>query len=370
MKMADTVCIIDKLKKYALSLLLFVALFPLQGAAQGVTVDVSIDSLQRLVGEQARIKLEVSCGAKQKVQLPLFADTLVTGVEVVDIARADTQYLNNRERMLITQEYVVTSFDSAVYHLPPFEVMVDEKPYYSDRLALMVYSMEVDEANPDKFFGPWDIVEIPYTWQDLKPLVWKSLLLLPLIALIVYLIIRYRDNKPIIRLVKVEPKLPPHQAAMQEISRIKAEKSWQKGDPKEYYTELTEVLRVYIAERFGFNAMEKTATEIIDYLNESKDKGAVEDLKQLFETADLVKFAKYAPLLNENDMNLMSAIDFIDRTKPVIDPNEKPAPTEIKVVEKRSPRVRRLLIAGIVALAIGILWVGYALGDDIFNLFF
>ena len=65
---------------------------------------------------------------------------------------------------------------------------------------------------------------------------------------------RFFDNKPIIRKVKVEPKLPPHQLAMQEIERIKNEKVWQKGEPKEYYTELTDALRTYIKDRFGFNA--------------------------------------------------------------------------------------------------------------------
>ena len=75
---------------------------------------------------------------------------------------------------------------------------------------------------------------------------------------------RFFDNKPIIRKVKVEPKLPPHQLAMQEIERIKNEKVWQKGEPKEYYTELTDALRTYIKDRFGFNALEMTSTEIID----------------------------------------------------------------------------------------------------------
>lgn len=353
-----------------LGFLVCILLFPAGSMAQGVTVDASIDSLQRLIGEQARIKLEISCDAGQELKLPLFTDTIVTGVEIVEMAKADTQYINNKERMLVTQEYVVTSFDSASYYIPPFEVLVDGKPYYSESLAMMVYPMQIDESNPDAFFGPKEIMPIPFTWEDWSPIVWKLLLLIPLIALIVYLIIRYIDNKPIIRSVKVEPKLPPHQLAMQEIARIKEEKSWQKGDPKMYYTELTDVLRVYINERFGFNAMEKTSAEIIDFLKENKDRGAVEDLKQLFETADLVKFAKYAPLLNENDMNLVSAIDFINQTKVEVDPNEKPAPVEITVEEKRSHRAKMLLLAGIIVLALVILLTGGFVGRDLFNLFF
>lgn len=350
---------------------MLLCLFPAVGGwAQGVTVDASIDSLQRFIGEQARIKLEVSCGAGQKVQLPLFSDTLVTGVEIIHAAPADTQYLNNRERMLVTQEYTVTSFDSASYYIPPFEVMVDGAPHRSQSLALMVYPMPLDEENPEAIFPPKDIMQIPLAWEDWKPVVWKLPLLIIIIVVMVYLIVRYMDNKPIIRKVKVEPKLPPHEQAMHEIARIKEEKSWQKGDPKGYYTELTDVIRVYIHQRFGFNAMEKTSAEIIDYLQESNDKEAIEDLRQLFQTADLVKFAKYAPLLNENDMNLVSAVEFINQTKVEPDPNEKPAPTEITVEEKRSRRTKMLLLGGIVVLAILVVVVIYLVGADLYNLFF
>lgn len=352
-------------------LLSLLCLFPAVGGwAQGVTVDAGIDSLQRFIGEQARIKLEVSCRAGQKVQLPLYVDTLVAGVEIIDVAPADTQYLNNRERMLVTQQYTVTSFDSASYYLPPFEVLVDGTPHRSQSLALMVYPMPLDEENPESIFPPKDIMQIPLAWEDWKPLAWKFPLLVIIIVVMVYLIVRYMDNKPIIRKVKVEPKLPPHEQAMQEIARIKEEKSWQKGDPKGYYTELTDVVRVYIHQRFGFNAMEKTSAEIIDYLQESKDKEGLEDLRQLFLTADLVKFAKFAPLLNENDMNLMSAVEFINRTKVEPDPNEKPAPTEITIEEKRSRRTKLLLLGGIALLGIGTLVIIWLMASDLYDLFF
>lgn len=338
--------------------------------AQNVTVDVNIDSIQRFIGEQARIKLEVSCGACQSIQLPLFVDTLVAGVEIIDVAKADTQYLNNRERMMISQEYIVASFDSASYYIPPFKVSVDGKDFYSQSLALMVYPMPLDEENPEAIFPPKDIMQIPLAWVDWKPVAWKLPLLIVLMVIMIYLIVRYRDNKPIIRKVKVEPKLPPHEMAMREIDRIKAEKSGQKADAKGYYTELTDVLREYIHGRFGFNAMEKTSSEIIDYLKETKDKEGIEDLKQLFMTADLVKFAKYAPLLNENDMNLVIAIDFINQTKAEIADDEMSVPVEITIEEKRSKQIKLALIVGIVSLAIMAIVIIYLIGHDVYNLFF
>lgn len=351
-------------------LVAFLCIISTRVYAQNVTVDASIDSIQRFIGEQARIKLEVSCDASRSIHLPQFVDTLVAGVEIIDIVKADTQYLNNRERMMVTQEYIVTSFDSASYYIPPFEVMVDGQIHHSQSLALMVYPMPLDEDNPESIFPPKDIMQLPLAWVDWKPVIWKLPILFAIIIAAIYLIIRYRDNKPIIRKVKVEPKLPPHEQALLDIDRIKAEKSWQKGDPKGYYTELTDVIRMYIHGRFGFNAMEKTSSEIIDYLKETKDKEGLEDLKQLFMTADLVKFAKYAPLLNENDMNLVSAIEFINQTKVEVDPNEKPAPTEITIEEKRSKRTKVALIVGIVTLVVLAMVVVYFVGSDLYNLFF
>ncbi len=179
--------------------------------------------------------------------------------------------------------------------------------------------------------------------------------MIPLVALVVYLVKRYRDNKPIIRTIKVEPKLPPHEQALKDIERIKTEKSWQKEESKTYYTELTDVLRTYIKERFGFNALEMTSTEIVDALLQEKDQKSIAELKDLFSTADLVKFAKFNPLMNENDRNLVSAINFINETKIDPDPNAKVQPTEITVEEKRSHRSKLILLASIVVISIAVL---------------
>lgn len=341
-----------------------------QAQAQNVTVDASIDSLQLLIGEQAKIKLEVSLDAQQKLQLPFLRDTLVRGVEILDIAKPDTQLLNEGKRMLIRQEYTITSFDSALYYLPPFEVMVNGQTYRSKALAMKVYSVPVDTLHPEQFFGPKSVRQVPITWDDVATIVWLTLLMVALGALGYYLFLRYKDNKPIIKKIKVEPKLPPHQQALKEIERIKSDKTLRTSDPKAYYTELTDVLRTYMEERFGFNAMEMTSTEIIDKLKEINDKESISDLMFLFQTADLVKFAKHSPLMNENDMNLVNAVDFINNTKVEPDPNAKPEPTEITVEEKRSKQGRMMLLGSLGVIAVAIVVILYKVLSGLYNLWF
>ena len=341
-----------------------------QAQAQQVTVDASIDSLQLLIGEQAKVKLEISMDAKQKLQLPFLRDTLVKGVEILDIAKPDTQMLNDGKRMLIKQEYTITSFDSALYYLPPFEVMVNGEPYRSKALAVKVYSIPVDTLHPEQFFGPKTVREVPITWDDVSAIVWLTLLMLALGGLAYYLFVRYKDNKPIIKKIKIEPKLPPHQQALKEIERSKGAKTLRTADPKTYYTELTDVLRTYMEERFGFNAMEMTSSEIIDKLQEINDKESIKDLMYLFQTADLVKFAKHSPLMNENDMNLVNAVDFINNTKVEPDPNAKPEPTEITVEEKRSKQGRMILLGSISIIVIAIVVILYKVLSGVYNLWF
>ena len=350
--------------------LLFVSAMIQPVKAQQVTVDATIDSLQLMIGEQAKVKLEVSFDANQKMQLPQLRDTLVRGVEILDIAKPDTQLLNDGKRMLVNQEYTITSFDSALYYLPPFEVLVNDQAYRSKALALKVYSVPVDTLNPDQFFGPKSIREVPVTWEDISTIFWLTLLMVALGGLGYYLYKRFKDNKPIIRKIKVEPKLPPHTQALQDIERIKGDKHLRMVDPKAYYTELTDVLRTYMAERFGFNAMEMTSSEIIDKLLETNDKESIRELKDLFETADLVKFAKHSPLMNENDMNLVNAVEFINQTKVEPDPNAKPEPTEITIEEKRSKQGRMLLLGSMVVIGVVIIVILYLVTKGIYNLWF
>ncbi|KAA6343202.1 hypothetical protein EZS27_009108 [termite gut metagenome] len=352
-----------------LLLLCFIVL-PEKIVAQSVVVEAKMDSMQLIIGEQTKIHLRVATDRMQRAVFPFLSegDTLVKGVEIVEVSPLDTQYLNNNQRLLIERNYIITSFDSALYYLPPFVVSVDSVNYKSRPLSLKVYSMPVDTLQPMMFFGQKDVMNPPFDWGDWYGLIVCSCLALPLFILLIYLIVRLRDNKPIIRKIKIEPKLPPHQLAMQEIERIKHERVWQKGRMKEYYTELTDAIRAYISERFQFNALEMTSSEIMDHLLGANDEEALKDLKELFWTADLVKFAKYDPLMNENDINLITAVRFVNQTRQS-DAELIPQPTEMTIIEKRSLRSKILLIGFIVILSAAIVGTYIYIGVRLYDLF-
>lgn len=343
------------MKKY---ILLFV-LFFVAGSnvfAQSVSVNAIIDSTQIKIGEQTKIRIQAIAKSGARIVFPVFKEgTIINNLLVVNMAKPDSQKVDNN-RLQITETYTVTSFDSALYYIPPMVVKIDNGNYQTKPLALKVLTVSVDILHPERFYGEKPVMKAPFVWSDWIEMILLSILALPLIALLIYLIVRLRDNKPIMRKIKVEPKLTPQQEAMNEIEEIKADKlSLKKESPKEYYTKLTEAIRKYIKNRFGFNAMEMTSQEIIDNLMKLKDDNAISDLNLLFCTADLVKFAKHAPELNENDANLVKAVDFINQTKEAEEENKTPQPTEITIIEKRSLRKKTILIAGIVVLSVFII---------------
>jgi len=323
--------------------------------AQSVTVEAKIDSAQFLIGEQVKITLKASCNANQKIVFPHFKDTLITRVDVVESHQLETEFLNNKQRKVESRDYIITSIDSGLYYIPPFQIMVNGVKYLTKPLSIKVYTVPVDMKHPDKFAGPKDVMNPPFVWSDWSGVVYSSFLSVILLLLMIYFIVRLRDNKPIIRRIKVEAPVPPDKKALQHIEKLKSATVIEQEQQKEYYTELTEALRTYIKDRFGFNALEMTSSEIIEKLmSRQEDKNTFNDLKMLFQTADLVKFAKHAPMLNENDYNLVSAVSFINGTKVEEAVVKKIKPVEFTVEEKRSRKSRMALIIGITVFAVAI----------------
>lgn len=331
-----------------------------------VSVEAEIDSIQILVGEQAHVKLTATIKENSKVEFPQFkyAQYITPGVEVLSSQELESKVQDNGfvSKSIL---YTLTSFDDTLYYIPPMAVKIDGKTYKSKSLALKVLTIEVDTTNVEQFFGPKDVQDNPFMWSDWSTSFWLSVLMLVLLAVCYYLYLRLRDNKPIIKQIKIVKRLLPHQKALQEINQIKEDKMVSSENSKEYYTKLTDTLRKYIEERYGFNAMEMTSSEIIENLTKTQDEKALSELRHLFLTADLVKFAKYSTLINENDMNLVNAIEFINQTKLENVPIEEIEKKEFSEEDLRSQKARRTLkivigvILGVCALLFG--YVSYTL---------
>jgi hypothetical protein len=288
--------------------------FGLPAAAQTAVIKASIDSTQLLIGEQTKIHLEIAAGKDSLLQLPMPADTIISGIEVLEISKIDTTDIGNN-RIQLKYDFLVTSFDSALYLMPPFQLIAGIDTAYSNELALKVSTLPVDTES-QQFYDIKDIAKPLFVLWDYLWYVLYPLLGLALLGGIAYLLYRLKTKKSLIPFKKAEVKLPPHVVAIKELDEIKAKKLWQQGRTKEYHSEITDTLRVYMERRFSIQAMEQTSGEILSKLKGISQADFVYDnLKQILLIADFVKFAKYQPLPDENEVSMMNAYLFVNGTK-------------------------------------------------------
>lgn len=306
-----------KIKTGLLFLLLILAV---SANAQRIKATASIDSTNILLGDQVKLFLEIDHPKNVNITFPNVPDSLVEFVEVLGRSEIDTFELDDETFQKQIQSYLITSFDSGSYRIPPFWFKIDlddrRDSIPTNSVTLHVYSMPIDTTR-----GPTDIkypYDAPVTLKEVTPYILGIILIAAILFFIFYAIKRRKNNKPIFVLPK-KPKEPAHIIALRELDRIKNEKIWQKGKIKQYYSEVTETLRKYIEDRFEIPAMEQTSGETIESFRKQKDllkEKTFNNLNQMLKLADMVKFAKYQASPDDDNMTLVNAYFFINDTKP------------------------------------------------------
>lgn len=333
-----------------------------------VSIETRLDSSYILIGEQVHLTATVSLDKKQKAIFPEFENGyLIEGVEVLERSKIDTILLNEGKRMQLTRSYTITAFDSALYYLPPFSLTIDGKEYSStDNLGLKVTTYPIDSADVNNIFPPHIVVEGEFKWSpfllSISLLIWIGLIIL------VLLLCKLSNKKPMTKKIVIPPPIPPHKKAMEAIKEFK-ENFRDTLNEKTYYIYLTNILRTYIEERFHINAHEMTSSEIILMLQKQTDTKLLE-IKDVLTTADLVKFAKYQTTLIEKDKNLANVLKFIDTTQQIDVAQPKPIIIEQNIGEARQKRIRIFYMLSTTILALSIIGTMVYLIGETFKTFF
>lgn len=285
-----------------------------------VNVSARIDSLVLMIGEQATVSIEAVQPEDRILQFPVFSDTVVSGLELVETLRQDTAVIDG-EMIRVRADYVVTAFDSALVYMPGFIVVDGEDSLYTNPLTLKILDMPVDTAQ-QAITDIKGVYEPPFDWVRLWTIVGCVVLALIFIAAVVYVIIKLYGKKGSGEDYSEEKYVDPRSAyeiAIEELEALRLKKLWQQELYKEYYTELTDVLRRYIGRRYAIGAMELTSEELLSVFKSNRDfrdkKREMSILSDVLGLADLVKFAKWIPLADENDNAFSQVKDFVDLTK-------------------------------------------------------
>ncbi|MCX6304721.1 MAG: BatA domain-containing protein [Bacteroidetes bacterium] len=299
-------------------LIAFIFLFA-AGYCQEVTVTAKLDTNAMLIGDHVGLTLKYTGPSKSQVLWPFLPDTILGSITVIGRGKIDTTFSSDKKSVIYTQALNITCYDSGFYTVPsiPFKyrLMPDTSGIVAQTsmMLLAVHTVKVDTTQAIKpIIGP---LKVPITFREMLPWILAALAAILVIIGGIWYFNKRRKNQPVFTL-KPKVVLPPHERALREIEQLRVKKLWQAGRVKEYHSELTEILRRYIEDRFRVPALEQTSAEITQSLRDISGcpHAALDKLGTILILADMVKFAKVQPLANENEKSLNDGIEFVHET--------------------------------------------------------
>lgn len=319
--------------------------------AQQKPVTTSIDKNINKIGAEFKVTYKTSVDTLSKVVFPNLKN--FGALEVIQSYPVDT--VKDGRRYELTKRYGLTQFDSGKYTIPAIKILIGNKPVFTDSLKVEVANVAVDTLK-QKLYDIKPITEVPSS----KSWIWKLLLVLAILGAIgygIYWWMKKRQTK------KIEEEIykTPIEKATSLLNVLEKKQLWQKGEVKEYYSELTDIARNYIEEAIEIPAMESTTSELIEALRiaSMKKKMAlsqetIENLEKVLKQADLVKFAKSKPMdfeITEDRKKIERSIITLDKAIPeVVETEEDLLLNEMQRQEQlkrqlRKKRKQRILTA-------------------------
>ncbi len=343
-------------------------LFGFFGFSQKITT--SIDSSQIKIGSQFNLTLKASVNAKDKVVFP--EGKFFGALEILASYPIDT--IKNNSQFELIKKYGLTQFDSGKYLIPRLLVKINNKEFRTDSLSIVVNSVKVDTTKQQMY----DIKNIIATEEEPGSEWWKWLVLLLLIiasgfgSYFIIKKIQKRDE------TSDEFFASPIEKAIAYLQNLDKKQLLQKGEVKEYYSEMTDIARTYIEESVKVPAMESTSSELITALkkaiSEKKmfiNRAELDQFKAVLENADLVKFAKSKPLQFEieKDKGIIDKfLIIIDKALPRTEAEaEVLFAEEVRKKELKKQKFKRTVLAVGIAASLFIVAVSiflYTIGFD------
>jgi len=275
-------------------------------------VSVATDTTNIRIGEQFLFEIVIKDTAN--VIFPEKLENL-TKLEVVKDIKIDT-FKNS-----LVKKYLMTGFDSGAFYIPTQQIFIKNRAYLSDSVLINVATVSVDTTK-QKMFPIKSIQTEPLVYDDFKPYVIWVILALLLMGLFIYY---FKTRKqPEIKEIDTVNTLAPYEEALVKLQELDNKLLWQNNEIKKYYSELTEIVRVFIEKELNIPALEITTFELVSLLSEYNTpkninitKETVRKLNALLQEADLVKFAKSTPLSHEIEEDRRVAEKVLNDLKPI-----------------------------------------------------
>lgn len=313
-------------KQFYISVLL-VWLLSGTGLFAQIQLELIPDTNSIRIGEQIHLSLVVKANQNDSTEItwPIASDTLTGKIDVVDVKAVDTT--ENAGLKYLTQQWVVTSFDSGQQIIPSFQLVINGQEHETEPFMIHVETVKVDTTQAIKAIKSVENVPISfidwikYNWQ-----LFAGLGVLSILVFGIYIILRNRKKEKTAPIKKVKPKIPPYVTAIKRLSELKKARYWQKDEVKKHHSEISEILREYLENQFAFPALEQTTAEVMQAIRLTEiNPDQQKHLRHMLMLSDLVKYAKEIPGNEENLEMLNLANEFVVATKPeeVVEKDEK-----------------------------------------------
>jgi len=315
-------------------------------------VTSSIDSTAIKIGEQITYSIQVETDTTSLVVFP--EGQSFSPLETIESYKTDT--LKNKDKYNLLKKYGLTQFDSGTYTIPRQKIIVGDKTFYTDSLNVEVNYIVVDTTKQGLY--------------DIKPIIeveksssnwWKyMLLILLIISAVGFLLYWFIWRKKPLTEEEEMALLPPYDRAKLALKKLDESSYLENENLKDYYSDLTFIIRKYLDEKVYDRALESTTDELISRLNLLKDgnqvdisKEDIKNLERILKRADLVKFAKSAPdvELAKFDRNTIDIeIDHVKEALPEPTEEEKLLDQKYREEQDRKKKRNKIILTVIISL--------------------
>ncbi|OFY13953.1 MAG: hypothetical protein A2X02_09020 [Bacteroidetes bacterium GWF2_29_10] len=305
--------------KHLISLFLFIISLFLFGQENEVHVNARINKTEITVGDEVVLNISIATKNTRNIRFPILSDTITNDLEIITVGKIDTIKATDKS-LFLSQNISFSAYDSGYKIIPPiaFDEIISSDSilrHYTNSLTLYVNILPVDTTQAIKDVKP--PLDVKISWTEYLNTI------LIILGVILFLIFLWYAYKIFVKKEKIKiftkPKEPPYIIAIRDLEKLRNSKLWQNNLYKEYYSQLTDIFRVYLVGTFNINAPEMTTEDIIDSLDKHNDNNIKEstfEITLLLKLSDKVKFAKEIPLPDECDKSFKSVYEFVLKTKP------------------------------------------------------
>lgn len=266
------------------------------------------------VGEPIQYEIKIDFKKGDKIVFPTISDSLNYHIEVLD-QKIDTVKTEGKSE--IVQQLELTGFEAGKFTIPSFIIQKNDKDLTTKQLEIEIQDVEVDTTK-NAIFPIKPVMEEEYSIRDYWNKYWLygiiAFILFIIAAVLLILYIRAKSKLSGDKLYKT-----PYDEAKASLKALDAKKYLKRGEQKEYYTQLSFIVRRYLGRVYNFSALEILSDDLVKYIATKQDvlPDDVQKFKQFLFDADLVKFAKQEFDDSTNNMHRNWVDEFVERIKPI-----------------------------------------------------